>query len=120
MGYPAGEDDGLMNPFARLSLMYLSSSSSSVWDNWYIGPNVGCFPSYSGTWWSQGWCFGNASIILSSSNSLVHYAYSGGTRDLSFLFKLLAFSTLGPPSALAGAGGYIGRPFCEASMAYIP
>ena len=48
MGYPAGEDDGLINPFARFSLIYRSSSSSSVWDNWYIGPNVGCFPSYSG------------------------------------------------------------------------
>jgi hypothetical protein len=47
MGDPARDSDFLMNPFARFSVMYLQSTSSSLLDSWYIGPKGGSFPSLS-------------------------------------------------------------------------
>ena len=61
IGYPAGDDDSRMNPFARFSSRYSRRAWSSFSEHEYTSPKVGCFPSCSGIVWSHGWCLGSAS-----------------------------------------------------------
>ena len=61
IGYPAGDDDSRMNPFARFLSRYSRRAWSSFLEHEYTSPKVGCFPSCSGIVWSHDWYLGSTS-----------------------------------------------------------
>ena len=93
--YLASDSNSRIYPFAKALFKYSCNTSTSFSDSWYIGPKVGCFPSWSLILWSPGWCFGNAWSSTTSWNRCSYSLYCSGISGVALFSFPLAWWSVG-------------------------